>query len=371
MADLYSRLIRKSGLRIWYAECHYWAEGKRQRAQRSTGIRDDGTIKSERTAGIIAQDIEQSLALGKGRVARPTTLTQAIDALIENHEMGDTSQATINIVIEKGRNLADFFGRKTPLESISDERIREFTKLALAVRAPSTVQRELRTLGQAYDAAKIPRPPMPDLGDTLVTRERWLTRPEQMRLLMAVPPLRKDHVLMYLHTGASKSELYRIERRDCFFDRNEVRIRGTKAKERDRTIPMTPEVRDTLWLRCGHESPARPMFEPWGRGNADRELRRWARAAELGPISFNDLRRTFATVLAAAGVPPLHLMHLMGHSSTKMLEKVYARVKRGNHMHEAVAKLPALRAREQVSQLCAGNGAQSGVGGHSSEGDES
>lgn len=32
----------------------------------------------------------------------------------------------------------------------------------------------------------------------------------------------------------------------------------------------------------------------------------------------------------------------MGHSSTKMLEKVYARVSQDQHMHDAIAHLPRL-----------------------------
>jgi len=59
-------------------------------------------------------------------------------------------------------------------------------------------------------------------------------------------------------------------------------------------------------------------------------------------LTTNDLRRTYATLMARAGVPILHLRDLMGHSSTKMLEKVYARVSQDQHMHDAIAHLPRL-----------------------------
>jgi integrase len=347
MAEVYSRFIKKSGIRVWYAECKYVVDGRRKRAQRSTGVRDDGSVRNERTAQLAAADIERALALGKGRVARPTTLAQAVDALVDKKETKGRSAATLDITIQKARNVFDYFGSATPLESLTEERIAEYTKHALALRAPPTVERELRELKQSFVAAKIEPPAFPDLGDTGAgrERERFLVRPEQMRLLMAASGPRRDHILMYLHTGASKSELFRIEPRDCLFEQNEVRIRGTKTKSRDRFIPMTPEVREILWRRLGQT----PMFEPWGRGNADRDLRKWARAAELGPVSFNDLRRTFATVLAMAGVPILHLMHMMGHKSTRMLERVYARVGQGQHMHDAVKNLPALRAPKALA----------------------
>ena len=353
--DVYSRKLR-TGDRYWYVKAHYWADGKRQEKRRSTGIRDDGTTKSRRTAEIVGRDIEQSLALGSGRVARPTTLQQAIDTLIEQMEQAGRSQSTINIAIEKGLKLAEYFGATTPLEQCTD--VAGYTKIGLATRKPPTVKRELRTLAQAFRALKLTAPDVPDLADS-EPRERFLTRAEQLQLLAATPAPRKDYIVMYLQCGLSRSELYKIEREHCDFDRREVRVRGTKAKDRDRLLPMTPEVYDILWNRRERV----PMFDRWG--NYDRELRIYAARAGFTPVkvttqkwrkyrmaelSLNDLRRTFATQLAAAGVPILHLMHLMGHASTRMLERVYARVGQGEHMHEATAKLAPLRKREQAKK---------------------
>jgi integrase len=348
--DVYSRKL-KTGDRVWYVEAHYWHDGKRKRARRSTGIRDDGTTKSRRTAEIVGRDIEQSLALGTGRVAHPTTLRQALSALIVQKGNAGRSKATTDIVGEKGIKLGEYFGVNTPIEKCVD--IAGYVKLGLTTRESSTVKRELRELALAFRAVGLEPPKMPVLSDG-VPRERFLTRQEQLQLLAATPARRKDYVVMYLHCGLSRSELYRIEPSDCNFERREVRVRGTKADKRDRLLPMSDEVYDVLWARRGH----RPIFERWS--NYDRELRQYAaragfgavrvveyrgRKLRLAPLSMNDLRRTFATTLAVAGVPILHLMHLMGHSSTRMLEKVYARVQVGDHMHDAIKKLTPLRKR--------------------------
>jgi integrase len=343
MAEVYSRQL-KTGDRVWYVEAHYWADGKRQRARRSTGVRDDGTVKSRRTAEVIGRDIEQSLALGQGRVARPTTITQAIDKLIERQEQAGRAQASIEIVVEKGRHLVDYYGESTPIEKCTD--VAGYAKAALGVRQPATVARELRTLVLAFKAVGLTPPTMIELAES-AARERFLTREEQLKLLAATPADRRDYTVCYLHLGVRKSELFKITSEDCNFVTREVRVRGTKTKTHglgggaDRLIPMSPEVYDVLWSRRDRS----PMFDYWHEGNADRELRRWAKRAGLGPLSFNDLRRTFATTLAVAGVPILHLMHLMGHKSTRMLEKVYARVQVGEHMHEAIAKLAKLLKR--------------------------
>lgn len=354
--DVYPRKLR-NGDTVWYARVHFWANGKRQERRRSTGIRDDGTTKSRRTAEINARDIEQSLALGAGRVARPTTIEQAFDALIVQKEQAGRAQDTINITIEKSRPLFEFFQPTTPIEQCTDTA--GYCKIALTTRKPPTVKRELRELALAFKAVGLQPPKMPDVADG-VPKERFLTRQEQLQLLAATPPERRDYVVMYLHLGLSRSELYKITPDDCNWSRREVRVRGTKVKTdenggRDRLIPMSAEVYDILWARRECE----PMFAYWR--NYDRDLRQYAARAGFGPVtvfkyrgrnipmaplSLNDLRRTFATQLAAAGVPILHLMHLMGHKSTKMLEKVYARVGQGEHMHDAIGKLAPLRRRK-------------------------
>lgn len=79
----------------------------------------------------------------------------------------------------------------------------------------------------------------------------------------------------------------------------------------------------------------------------------WPRSGEL-----NDLRRSFATEMAIKGVPMLFLMHLMGHASTAMLEKIYARVGRGQHMHDAIALLSPLGALVEQAESTGTNTGQ-------------
>lgn len=332
--DLYRRTIR--GRVIWYAECHYVEDGKPCTRRRSTRVRDDGSAKSRAAAEIAGRELEQSLALGKNRSGRAVTIETAIDRLIALRESEQKAQATIDIVLEKAAKLFEYFGSRRPLEECRD--VQGYVTQALLTRAPDTVQREQQILAQAFRAVKAEPPQLVKIK-LRAGRERWLPPDEQQHLLQQVPPTRNDEIVMYLHLGLSKSELFRITPFDCNFERREVRVRGTKTTGRDRLMPMSPEVHEILQRRQART----PMFDAWLPGNADRELRRWARRAHLEPISFNDLRRTFCTTLALAGVPPLHLMHLMGHTSTRMIERVYARIKTGDHMHAAVAKLTPLR----------------------------
>ncbi|MGH7179913.1 MAG: tyrosine-type recombinase/integrase, partial [Tepidisphaeraceae bacterium] len=56
----------------------------------------------------------------------------------------------------------------------------------------------------------------------------------------------------------------------------------------------------------------------------------------------NDLRRTFASWLVQQGVPLLTVATLMGHSSTRMVERVYGRLSKQN-LDSAIALLPSFR----------------------------
>lgn len=145
-----------------------------------------------------------------------------------------------------------------------------------------------------------------------------------------------DHLIMYVHLGLTYSELYRIRAADIDWEGNQVFVRGTKTEHRLRVVPMSPEVREVLARRAQRK----PMFAAWASGNMHRDLAAGCELAGIPLVTANDLRRTFATWLARSGVPALHLAKLMGHGSTRMLETVYARVERGQHLHDAIAQLP-------------------------------
>jgi len=197
----------------------------------------------------------------------------------------------------------------------------------------------LRALGDAAKAGKYDgtAPAMPDLGTVYTPRERWLPAAESKALLLAVNPRWRDHVVMYRQLGLDREELYRIEPADYDRAAAELRIRGTKNEHRKRRLPMTAEVVEIVERRLARQ----PMFDRWGHYH--RDMGRACDKAGIERCCIKDLRRSYATELAIAGVPILHLMALMGHSTSRMLERVYARVERGQHLHDAVAHLTELR----------------------------
>lgn len=261
-------------------------------------------------------------------------------------ELAQRAQPTINIVNEKAEHLFAFFGSAKPAEQVTKDELADYARWALKTRAPGTVERELITLRQALRAAGFTPAEMPELGNTLRVVERWADANQTRAILLALNPRWRDHVVVYRQMGIRKSELYRIEpsRGDIDWAAGHVRIRGTKTAGADRVVPMTAEVRGILWRRQAQ----RPLFELWR--NMDRDLRLAGEKSGFGPISANDLRRSFTTELIIKDANPVKLMHLLGHKSLRMLEKHYARLGKSHLLRATVDLLEPLRAVEKTDE---------------------
>jgi hypothetical protein len=66
------------------------------------------------------------------------------------------------------------------------------------------------------------------------------------------------------------------------------------------------------------------LFRPWN--NVRRDLHAACEGVKIRRCSPNDLRRTCATWLRAAGVSPELIAPVMGHADTRMVERVYGRL---------------------------------------------
>lgn len=308
----------------WYAEGYYIdSAARRMRWRRSTGVRDDGTARSAKLAEHAGYQIAQSLAAGLHRKGNPTTVRAAVARLIVQMEVAQRSQHTIDIVHQKAVHLFAHFGASRPCDAITDKHLEDYARARTSGEKPAkphTVQRELRTLTQAMRAANLTPPAMPDLGRVYVPREVWYDLDQQRRLVQACHPAYQDHVILYLQLGVRASELYRLEALDL--RRMTVRVRGTKTASSDRTVPVT-DAAAAVFRRRGLTLPR------WR--NSDRDLKAALERAKLPVASLNALRHSYATVLARAGVPPGALADQMGHTSTRMLERVYAHLQGAGH----------------------------------------
>ena len=209
--------------------------------------------------------------------------------------------------------------------------------------AQTTIKKELRALGAMLRHAKrlglYPRDideVIPELDETYKPRERFLAPLELVALVNALPRHRAAHVVFVVATGARWGESVRARREDI--DGYMVKLRGTKTKLAAGTVPVPPTMRialawalanasdlsDTPRLRGPSGEPT-PLFDAWA--SVRRDLGAACARIGIDPVTPNDLRRTFATWLRMSGVTTDLIGAAMRHTTSRMAELVYGRIK--------------------------------------------
>jgi len=156
-------------------------------------------------------------------------------------------------------------------------------------------------------------------------------------------------------TGFRQGELRGLRWRDVDFDARKVRVvttfvRGEFAEPKSvgsaRSVPMAERVSDALAElreRSPHSHDADLVFchpESGRPLDSAKLIRRFKQAlvrAEAHQITFHELRHTFGTRMAAAGVPLRTIQHWMGHADSKTTQ-IYAHYQPSEHEVELVER---------------------------------
>lgn len=152
---------------------------------------------------------------------------------------------------------------------------------------------------------------------------------------MATDPDFTRLVIVACHTGLRAGELAALTRADLDFARGMVRVskswdqalqkvKPTKNREAA-DVPMNAAVREAL-APVRFVQPSQPVFDRALFWSPRKRLARLAKKAGVPPIRFHDLRHTFASQLAMAGVDLLKIQALCRHKS-------YAMTLRYAHLH--------------------------------------
>jgi integrase len=132
-------------------------------------------------------------------------------------------------------------------------------------------------------------------------------------------------------TGMRQGELLALRWRDVDWEAKRIRVRRNytrghwstpKSRSGERAVPLSGRVEDELRIHFGHSRFcgeddlvfANPLNgEVLPHGPLVRRLKKALKAAGVRTIRFHDLRHTFGTRIAAAGVPMRVLQEWMGH----------------------------------------------------------
>jgi integrase len=254
-------------------------------------------------------------------------------------------------------NLELFFG-DTRLDHISATRIEEFKRIRREdeVKA-ATINRDLRFLAQILKQAEreryIGRSPF-DLGKFFAneTRDRRkphiLTFEQQVELLAVAPPRIRVLTVLGVETGMRTGEMQGLRWEDVDLLNDLLRVEKSKSRAGIRSVPLSGFCKSELlkWRNL-----VGPEYSDWvfpsftnRRHPLQGGRKAWKSALKKAGIPFfpiYNLRHTFASRMTAAGVSPLTIAQMLGHSTTQIVPR-YAQVLDQNRF-DAMKKLETLR----------------------------
>ncbi len=176
-------------------------------------------------------------------------------------------------------------------------------------------------------------------------RVRFLTDVESLRLANASPPDLRILVRAALLTGARWGELAGLRAADV--NTTDCRIYIAESKSgRPRHIPLNTEgcalFKTLVTGKTGEDLVfTRSGGGAWGTNHHQRPLAEACKAAKIRPaVSFHELRHTYASHLAQAGVDLLTISKLLGHADTRITARHYAHLA-DKTLAAAVTKLPS------------------------------
>src|SRR5262249_55125274 len=143
--------------------------------------------------------------------------------------------------------------------------------------------------------------------------ERYIPFAKWRSVLDGMPSVRRAAMIAFmLATGCRRKEAEFAHREDVDLAAGTVTLYGTKTRRSHRTILIT-SLRPPFieWALANAKGDGR-LFTSWS-GEYVKQLDAGLKAAGLGHMSPNDLRRSYTTAHTDHGIPPEALVPQLGH----------------------------------------------------------
>jgi integrase len=254
--------------------------------------------------------------------------------------------------------LISFFGEDTQLSHIDSTKISEFIRARREEKVKAaTINRDLRFLAQILKQAEreryIARSPF-DLGKFFLNESKERRKPyiltweEQEKLLSVAPPRIRALTVLGVETGMRTGEMLGLRWQDINFLQDTLQVVKSKSAAGVRVVPMTAVCKSTLlWWRNligpEHSEWVFPSFLN-RRHKLQGGRKAWASTLKKAGLTFRPiyyLRHTFASRMTAAGVSPITIAQMLGHSTSQIVPR-YAQVLDQNRI-DAMKKLECFR----------------------------
>jgi integrase len=261
------------------------------------------------------------------------------------------------------RNLSSCFGN-VKLSDITVGAIEDFKekRLSAGVRT-ATINRDLAVLHRMMKLAErkllINESPFRDVDFLEERKQRRrphiLTFEEEDRVLAAAAPHIRALAVLILETGMRSSrEALSLSWSNVDFVNDLIHVPESKTRAGERTIPLSTRCKIELlrWRTLLGPAFASYVFPnmrtPW---KPLKDVRKsWGNALRDAGLQYfwlYDLRHTLATRLTQAGVSPLFVAQIIGHSGTSILNTYVRAI--DEYRRDAIHKLEKLRAAHEPS----------------------
>lgn len=340
------RRRKSNGDWVWWAS---WTENKRT-------VRRSTKCASKSAAEVVIARWERERADPIYAAAQGATFGieagRFLKACASAVKRGRMAPETLSMYEQKSGVLVRIIGADTRLSTFDattfpaylEQRRREFREDRDKDITESTLYKEWVAFRQilkgAWREQRFGRDPASlkpqHFGPEYKPRETALSWNQVRALLDELPTRRVPPVAFALGCGARRREVFAAQPGDVDLANGRVRIRGTKTEAAAATLPIVEPMRGLL----ASAVPGLP-FPAWP--NARRDLAEACKRAKVPAVTWNDLRRTFASLLVQAGVAPHLVAKLLRHTTTAMVDRVY-----GRQTAESLEQLIAGQLREPL-----------------------
>ncbi len=249
----------------------------------------------------------------------------------------------IQVAFWKFREFAD----DIPLDDVTFQMIEQFKAWLLRKVNGTTLNINLRALKAGFEYAVmlgwIEKNPFKGVKQVHVPEPDYpvyLDEDEVKQLFAAIPdPEFRRLIRFYLLTGCRRTEAMQIDWRDVDLEKRTIVIRASTTKtKKNRVLQIGDKLHDLL-VEQGPKKQGK-LFPRWKTGSVTAMFRRYVRVCGFNrKITVHSLRHTATVHFLMAGVDMFTISRILGHTSVKVTETVYAHIP-AEHKREAMDKLP-------------------------------
>lgn len=370
-----------AGRESWYGR---WYTGSR-RIKRRIGPKREAGSRDGLTRAQAERELQRRIESERPNPARSdATIAEAGDRLLQHLEALGRKPSTIATYRSLfATHLSPNLGAQTLHDATSEQVEQLVAAMRRNGKGAKTTQNALTLLFQVFafgqrkgwceenPCERVDRPQVEESTDI-----RLLEMEEVEALLAAVPdedrlgPTDRALYLTATMTGLRQGELLALRWRDIDWPAGRVRVRqnyvrghwGTpKSRRGSRSVPLADRVAGELerhFQRSAFQADDDLVFPHPNTGRVldhsalSRRYKKALRKAKVREVRFNDLRHTFGTQMAGAGVPMRTLQEWMGHRDFKTT-LIYADYAPSAHEGEMVERAFNTAARDGAARLLA------------------